>query len=567
MICKKCGKDIHEDSIKCNFCGARAKKKSGSKGKKQISKRTKLALILSSVGLVIIAAAIIVIMLIVLPNNKVSSFVALNSAENYDEAYEMYLEVKQSSSTLNNGIEEKMLASISQDIEIKIDSFVSGEKSENETVDIVILISQYYDVVTNEQFNRIFEKRCEEYVNQSITLDGLYSDYESISGAKSSSIEDIIIIDTFKRIVKEYIENNTFAQDVSEYLVTFDIEEDRDDINEVVQVVGRIDTQRDNYQKAEDLFGKGNYIEAYKIYDNILEIDIYNYANAGLKAKECFEIINTDTFTKFNEMFNAKKYEDILIEAKAIKSFIEDNDDISTIIHNCQEEFKFIVLNEVDELLLNEDYDMALSKLDNLRKYINDSDVVDKTAECKEAYLQYQIQRINFLKGKVTIKYDKIDGDFTVVPKGYSTRYINISGTINVEPRLSITSNTSTLAGVFGFKQRDWIFFESIVFSYDGLKTSWVIDYFDRETQVDWGRIYEWHYVIYSEYDLGLGNLRSDLIDVMTNLAYADESIIRFSGDGYRDHTVTKSEKNNLKYFIELYNLLQANPSLYDELT
>jgi tetratricopeptide (TPR) repeat protein len=223
-------------------------------------------------------------------------------------------------------------------------------------------------------------------------------------------------------------------------------------------------------------------------------------------------------------------------------------------------------LLEAENAYKSKDYPGAVSFIELLYKYFeNDPEVKEKLEFYKSENEKALAQRKKELLSKTTSSYDDMKDETIIVPAGYSTRYVNVSGNINIYPMITVDSSGKASFYIFaGFEQPDWIFFDHIIFNADGNKFTWLFDYGEPRREVLGGTISEWAanfqgrvetLSAFDEINIDPGNLINvALIKEMTRLSNAKSAKIRFQGQGYRDHVLTNHEKENLKIFIELYD-------------
>lgn len=558
MICSKCGKEINDESIICNFCGNKIKRK------RPFFKNKKKLIIVGGSFLFVLISVVVIIFLII-PANTLAAFSSENQSGNYQNAYVLFKNTCDSNSINSGIIKSQMLDQISKGVNKNIEDYRNGSIDDESIIEYIAEINDYYGTLTDAQVNDLYGAMCDKYKNNTIDLTRLVSNYNEIKKIHPNPIDEKLIYETYLDISNKYLEKDNFKTDVINYITVFKIDKNNEVLKAQIEKVELINKQRSNFANAEKYFSDGDYVNAYKNYSYVDANDTLYYDTATSKMEDSFNKVNLNALTAIKQFQSNGEYEKALDYANSITSFIKDNSEINTILNKCKDNYKNIVLQNVDDYMRNNSFDIAVAELEKLKKFVNDSDVAKKYNECINKYDQYKVTRIHYLKGKVTIKYDDIDKKYTIVPKGYSIKYINISKKINIEPRMIHENSTNSLQCFIGFVQRDWIFFQSIDFYYDGNTKSWTIDYFDRQDQVIWGGIVEWYTVVYSKTNfLGVARLRVDLLDIMRNLANGKDSRIRFSGQGSRDHKLTGSEKNNLKNFIELYNLLESSPDLWN---
>lgn len=287
----------------------------------------------------------------------------------------------------------------------------------------------------------------------------------------------------------------------------------------------------------------------------------YNTAISRLNEIQSYNIVNNESSNAKKHIKNLhdselayKKGEEYLKEKNYIRAIpqfsnvIEDDENYETAQKEIKDNlpaFKSQSINIAEDYLGKRDYDNAVKTIDEALKYLpGDKTLLQK----KNDYQEQKKKRKKELLSMTTHYYDDMADSTTIVPKGYSTRYINVSWSINLEPRLEVSkSGLALFVAYAGFNRSDWIFFDTITFNVDGTKFTWDTDYSDKKTQVlGGGEIAEW--------TIRDSLTNPDLIRQMTMIANSKSAKMRFSGEGYIDHVVTTSEKNNIKILLELYS-------------
>ena len=136
-------------------------------------------------------------------------------------------------------------------------------------------------------------------------------------------------------------------------------------------------------------------------------------------------------------------------------------------------------LIEAENAYKAKDYQGAVSFIELLYKYFeNDSEIKEKLEFYKSENEKALAQRKKELLSKTTSSYDDMKDETIIVPAGYSTGYVNVSGSVNIYPMITVDSSGKASFYIFvGFEQPDWIFFDHIIFNADGNKFTWLFDY------------------------------------------------------------------------------------------
>jgi tetratricopeptide (TPR) repeat protein len=301
--------------------------------------------------------------------------------------------------------------------------------------------------------------------------------------------------------------------------------------------------KKDFEEEKIDYIQAKNLLEELKKFD-FVRFDIQGYITAITKLQE-----SRTEYKKALEYIENKEYINAIISLNKVdkedKNYTLAQEKISSYMDSYRDE----CIKRADEYQQIKDYDNAIKIIEEALEYAkNDPELTQK----KAAYLQEQQAIKEEQKQKLltstTSAYDDMRDVTIIVPKGYSTRYVNINRTRNITPEIIVPNNggVASLIITVGFEQDDWVFTDKIIFKADNEKFEWYLDSLkDRQTQVIWGGVAEWVRKI--------NELDKDLVNQMEKLANANEAKIRFQGQGYRDHVLTQDEKENLKLFLELY--------------
>lgn len=302
------------------------------------------------------------------------------------------------------------------------------------------------------------------------------------------------------------------------------------------------------------------------------DIDSYDFlqkdSDVKKKLSSLKEEIKQKTFIRVNELAEKQEYQLALDLLKArIPSNMAEDKEIQTFKKDLVSKFINWTNTESDKYIEKGRYDKAISLLKSCEVYDNEKILADKTKEVNAKFKQINIKKFKKLKKTLTIKYDSVNRDYTVVNKGYSVDYINLSSTINIEARASINKQEKTVdfSLVAGFAQEDWIFTDAISIVAGKYKDVYMVDYLDRYTQVDYGMISEW---MYFEDLLSTGEVLNNsggLDMLLNNITTSKKATMRFSGKGHgsRDHIITNGEKENIKNVRQFCDMLEKYEYLY----
>lgn len=390
------------------------------------------------------------------------------------------------------------------------------------------------------------------------------------------------------------------------------------------KLLALLKTSKDNYNNAEFKKKGKEYLDAVSYYEKVSEKDIEHYESAKEKIQICKDEYKNQIIDEINKQKILEKPENgyLNIADKISKTdWLEDDNEVLQELTKLNEVVKNSVISNVDKLSSKKMYTNAIEYINaNLPTvYLKSNEIEEKVISLKkmlvkditqkadkyiakgnldnakkvlsenidydiENILQKKLNNINkkikkkalsefrTLKQQVTIGYDDVDKDYSIAGKGYSTEYVNVSQSVNIEAKMYVDKNkkSATFFLVFGFEQDDWIFTERIKIVSGKYSTEFSVDYLDRQTQVFLGGIAEWVMMVDTSsfdqfYNINTPSLDSDLIDAIDVITSSKKVTIRFSGKGKRDHIITDSEKKNIKNIRRMYELLQMYPEFFNE--
>lgn len=528
-------------------------------------KISKKLIITIAISLLIVGVGIFLALFFLGPLDTFKDFDNKIINEEYEEAYDILNNAKKSNAINSGYVVNKLKKTLNNSYDNRIKTFIAEDNIDESIMEYVENIDDNFPIVEPITLNDIFETQCARVINEKISIDTLENDVIIIDKIDKDAITTETRISFYKQIKEIYDTDNSFSDVIVNLHTIMNIDKEIDEVSKLHDEIIKTYGKRVLYFKAEELYKSGEYKEAYEKYESVTDIDKLYSSDVVDKIKLCSEKINESSLEEIKKLYGQSKYKNAMNLYKSNKEFVENNKDINAVINKCKVDLKKQEIKQIDSYISNEKYKQALECADTLKIYVKDDETTSKYNECNSKYNEYLKQRMLYLKQNITLAYDKVDDKYKVVPKGYDTRYINVNKSINIEPRLYYYNddNSLTLGCVLGFEQRSWVFFEKIEFVYDGQKKTWTLDYLDRDSQVIWGGIAEWYSVYYDTSDYGNSKIKTDLLDLLESLGNAEQAIIRFSGDGHRDHTLTNAEKSNLKHFVELYKLLEESPNLW----
>lgn len=275
--------------------------------------------------------------------------------------------------------------------------------------------------------------------------------------------------------------------------------------------------------------------------------------------------------------YNKKDYELTIISMKGVISEDENYNDAINKIKESKVKYKESLMSEAKSSFEKSEYEQAIDILNKYEKLTNekDNDISNLIKECETEISIIKAEErkklIENISSKISIVYDKVEDKYIIVPKNYSTKYVNIGYNIHFEPIINYNNKDKvfTLMYRIGFSKSDWVFFDKIIISNEKDKFEIKTDYQGKQTQVLYGgEIAEWYSIVHNPTLAGYLDYVLDFSDVI-NLVRDNmdlETTIRFKGEGYYDVVISKSEKQNIVNFYDLYNALKEDAKIFDEL-
>lgn len=223
------------------------------------------------------------------------------------------------------------------------------------------------------------------------------------------------------------------------------------------------------------------------------------------------------------------------------------------------------VTKKASALASQKKYNKAIELLAQYSSFDTGNTISKQMSSYKEKVKKAVIAEFKGLKKQLTLKYDSVDEAYTVVYKGYNPSYVNISRSINIEAQALVDKKEkdAEFQLIAGFQQDDWIFTEQIQFASGKYRETYLIDYSDRYTQVldNGGGIAEWIYLD----NLSYSELFDSIKTLVPKITTSKKATLRFGADGkgIRSHTITSSEKSNIKKVYKFCQLLKKYDYLY----
>ena len=414
-------------------------------------------------------------------------------------------------------------------------------------------------------------------------------------------------------VVEEYIQENVNAycgdgiqykaakQRISDLSWCQGIAETRTD---ALIKIGDVQTSRKSYEDAENALKKENFGSAISGFQKVIEDDKQNYASAQDKISETAEVWCQSAINEANTSLAKNDAVQAYIQLTDVSKEFR-NDQLNNLLKDTTAKAQESVATQLQEKIGSNEYKDAFIATKSIPEELVNDKITNLKAEASNGLLEQAEQKASAgdykaaialltdgensldgsfervisdyqkkqdektllsLKGYFTIKYDSIDKKYNIVPKGLSTKSIEIGYNRNIEPWIKVQNGSPSFMLYMGFRQDDWIFMKEIIIDCDGKQFKLDVDYWDRITDISWGSIAEAAPFLHVEKDI-LGYLSNDsrAIDaepIITAMKTAEKVSVRFRGDGYKDVTIPKSQVEQLNGFWIAYNILNDNPDL-----
>ena len=426
--------------------------------------------------------------------------------------------------------------------------------------------------------------------------------YENLKKNDANKLKkvDAKLISHFSDVVNEYANDGTKYELCEEYMSFIGSAISSSNIKETKNLLSDLKQSKDAFSSGLNFQDNEEYYSAVKWFSNVIKKDVENYEKAQEHLKECKEAYKADIIGKIDEIESSESPENdykiiqkeigecdwivddkevsnkmasllnkvtdsvithaesLFMDKKYIKAveYIDDyipdehaNDSkVADEYNKIKQKVVSSTINSVDKKIKKEKYDEALSLIGSALKYDVNNTISDKREEVLKLQKSTIVTEFKNLLNNVTVKYDSVAKEYNVVKRGFTTDYINISNSVNVETRAKIYSDGSAMAYmVLGFVQSDWIFIDTITIASGDTRKTISVELGDRGSQVISGSIAEWvlsSQVCESEEEV------SDLLSASGNVT------VRFSGQGSRDHLVTDSEKASIRTIHKIVDML-----------
>lgn len=259
----------------------------------------------------------------------------------------------------------------------------------------------------------------------------------------------------------------------------------------------------------------------------------------------------------------SKKYLDALKALEEISLDYANDENVTQVKSTITDEAINFALKDAATLGKKKKYSEAIKLLKEYEKYDQKNIIAEKISFYEKKVEKAIIAEFKTLKKRLTLKYDSVDQQYDVVYKGYSPNSVNVSRTINIEARAIVDKKEKDVDFdlLVGFQQDDWIFTEFVKFASGNYRSTYLIEYADRYTQVLNGDIAEWMYLDH----LQNAEVFDGMKKLISHITTSKKASIRFSapGNGSRNHVITNTEKRNVKTVYKFCELLKKYDFLY----
>jgi len=453
-------------------------------------------------------------------------------------------------------------------------------------------ILRFQDALSRGEYERSFE---------------IYNDNKD--NAKFAEMAHSEALQRATALVNDYANTYLNVEDIQDAFVYLDFFLIDHEVREFDTEILSISRSRKAYKSGDICLENGDYRKAVDNFSQVTKEDILNYTKAQDCKNNAQDMIYEEIQSQANELLADGK----TLEAFALYADLDPSYQSDTFRNDRkerQENFQHLVLQEIESMVSQEQYrEILIYLMITPADLINDAVEQIKNRSIEEVFAlaeeqarsgdiqdailtltddngkaldtkfsttlselnrQMSVERLQNMKADITIQYDKIDKEYNIVPKGLSTKYIDIGYNRNIEPWIVVDDNQNVLFTFFlGFRQSDWLFIDKIVIDCDKSQHTLYVDFWDRITDISGGSIAEIAPYGHFNVDLSKYGLESyddprliDLEPIVEDMITADNVTIRFKGEGYKDVTVPSSHLKQLSEMWTAYKILKEDPTL-----
>ncbi len=341
----------------------------------------------------------------------------------------------------------------------------------------------------------------------------------------------------------------------------------KEKITEKEKVLKKYKDSRQSMKSADKAMKDKEYLDALKYYKEVVREDSSNYSKAQNNIKTCIKDMYDYYINEAEQMNSKGYYEDAYKTVKSIKEYYPDDPIIKSKMDTYLNNLFDATIKKADELNAGKKFDNAISTLESLKAYFpNNQKIAEKVSLYKKNKIAAALaeqekveKRKKELLAQTSQRYDKEYGMKVYSPKGLDTYYVNIDDKLNIEPRMyTLADSSAGLMFFIGYAQDEYINFSKLIFDIDGEIIEQEIPESVKKSEFYNPGVAEWCTLS------AINN--SKLVEQIKKLAYGTNSKIIFEGNKYRNHVLTKKEKDNLKLFIELFGYYnQVNESMISD--
>lgn len=525
--CPECNKEISDTVKKCPNCGY--KLRLHKKGTEQISVRKKNKWWKVLIVIVIVA---------ILSGGGIACYLYMNSSlrkvQNYlvkgniDQAQAIFDDKIKSDSELAMDLKTELSDVLSSVIDDYAENAVEYDAYQK-LKDFIITNYEDYDIA-------LYDKQAEEIKTSKTSYD------EAKKDQADKKYSDAIT--KYQKVVEK---DSNYADAQTQ------IDQCKSEDKELIlsEIDKQISSDKPSYAEVESSIKNKDYLEE----DSDLTA---KFVELKEKVRD-YQVRNAEELAKKDEYLEAME------ALKAIPSeFLEDSK-VNDAKNNIVNAMVVWVTKKASALASQKKYNKAIELLAQYNSFDTGNTISKQMSSYKEKVKKAVIAEFKELKKKLTLKYDSVDEAYTVVYKGYDPAYVNISRSINIEARAVVDKKEkdAEFQLIAGFQQDDWIFTEQIKFASGKYRETYLIEYSDRYTQVlgNGGGIAEWMYLN----DLSYSELFDSIETLVSKITTSKKATLRFGADGKgtRSHTITSSEKSNIKKVYKFCQLLKEYDYLY----
>ncbi|WP_036940852.1 zinc ribbon domain-containing protein [Pseudobacteroides cellulosolvens] len=325
-------------------------------------------------------------------------------------------------------------------------------------------------------------------------------------------------------------------------------------ISEKEKSLTKIKDSKDNMAAAEEALKEKEYLEAISKYKLVIKDDSTNYKKSQNKINVCVKDMYDYYIDEAEKMSSDGKYEDAYKTVHSIESYYKEDTRLKSIEDGYLKKLLNDSFKKADALNSKKKFDDAISELEKISSYFPNNAAITKKVstyrknkiDAKVAEQERQEKRKKEIISKLTKGHDSQYGFNIYSPKGYSTKSVNITENINIEPRLYVgVDDYAALMLIAGFIRDSHIDFNKINFDVDGEIIEWPIGIENKKSQTGYDKVAEWCLLYYIH--------NTEMFDTVKKIAKAKKVTMIFEGKKLHKHILTAKEMENLKLFVELY--------------